>query len=91
MRSNFLVLKLKLPNVRILIGSLPHSFLKRRVVNANLPKKLFEESSSLGGKAETSTPFKEVRLANSNTGTDKATIDLDKLISTPNSLQSLRY
>jgi hypothetical protein len=42
-------------------------------------------------RAETSLPETEVRLANSKTGRFFAIIDLDKLISTPISLQSQRY
>lgn len=71
--------------------SLPQLFLIKRVVIANLPKKLLELIISLKGRAETSTPLIEVLLANSKTGRFSATIDLDKLIPIPSCLHNERY
>lgn len=71
--------------------SFPQSRLIRRVTRESLPKKLFETINSLIETADTSTPFNEVRFANSNTGRDSDIIDLERLISTPNSLQRERY
>jgi hypothetical protein len=71
--------------------SLPHLFFIKRVVTANLPKKLLEVNNSLKDKAETSAPLRAVRLANSNTGLDLAIIDLDKFIEIPICLQKDWY
>jgi hypothetical protein len=89
-RSKVLSLARLLPIISNFHKSLPHLLLTKRVVTANLPKKLLELNNSLKDKAETSLPLTEVRLANSKTGLDSAITDLDKLISTPNSLQSQR-
>jgi hypothetical protein len=89
-RSKVLSLDRLFPIISNFHKSLPHLLFIKRVVTANRPKKLSDDNNSLKDKAETSLPLTEVRLANSNTGLDSDITDLDKFISTPNSLQSQR-
>jgi hypothetical protein len=81
--SKVLSLDRLLPINKSFHKSFPHLLFTKRVVTANLVKKLSDDNNSLKDKAETSSPLREVRLANSKTGRDSAIIDLDKLIPTP--------
>jgi len=86
-RSRVLSPDLLLPINKIFHKSFPQLLFIKRLVTLNLPKKLLEVNNSLKDKAETSCPFKDVRLANSKTGLDSEIIDLVILIPTPKSLQ----
>jgi hypothetical protein len=73
----------RLPIISSFHKSLPHLLLIKRVVTASRPKKLSDDNNSLNDSAETSSPNREVRLANSKTGLVSDIIDLDKFIPTP--------
>jgi len=70
---------------------LPHFLSISLELILNLPKKLLLLINSLKDKAETSNPLREVRLANSTTGTPLAMTLFVRLILTPSPSQSAKY